>query len=92
MAAQKPNAPGADRGVGGRKKFDDFKRSLPTSPVPSKSNRSWSIYSGRKALGAVELIDGVFTAIDVTGTVIGTFATLHEAARALPKPAEVLSL
>jgi hypothetical protein len=43
------------------------------------------VTDGRTALGVVEQIDGVFTAIDLTGEIIGTFRTLYEAARALPE-------
>jgi hypothetical protein len=43
----------------------------------------WSVSDGRTAVGKVELRHGVFVAIDLAGHAVGSFSTLHEAARAL---------
>jgi hypothetical protein len=43
----------------------------------------WSVSDGRVAVGKVELRRGAFVAIDIAGNIVGSFSTLHEAARAL---------
>jgi hypothetical protein len=47
-----------------------------------KRLQTFSVTSGRRALGVVKLSDGLFTSVSTGGTVIGTFASLR--ARALP--------
>jgi hypothetical protein len=46
--------------------------------------KEYSISDGRAARGTVREVAGRFTAITIGGTVIGTFASLREAAAALP--------
>jgi hypothetical protein len=54
----------------------------------SRSNQRaaarFSVSDGRLALGVVERVGDRFTAIDLHGVIIGTFASLREAAAALP--------
>jgi hypothetical protein len=43
----------------------------------------WSVTDGRVGVGTVELRKGLFAAIDLSGHVVGRFATLAEAASVL---------
>jgi hypothetical protein len=43
-----------------------------------------AIYDGRDRIGSVEIVDGGFIAIGITGKVVGSFNTLIDAARSLP--------
>jgi hypothetical protein len=56
--------------------------SKPSQPRQPGSPRRLSVADGRDALGVVKLSAGVFTAIATDGTIVGTFASLREAARA----------
>lgn len=52
------------------------------SKLSSTQARRVSIYDGRVALGTIKVVHAdTFIAITTDGTVIGTFATLREAAR-----------
>jgi hypothetical protein len=57
-------------------------RSFPSSRT--SDSRQYSVTDGRTTIGTVELIDGAFIAVDVTGKPVGTFKTLTAAVRAFP--------
>lgn len=44
-----------------------------------RTSSTVSVYSGRKNLGTVKTVDGVFVAINTDGVVIGRFETQREA-------------
>ena len=46
------------------------------------NNARYSVSDGRETCGVVDLVDGGFVAVDITGNIIGKFATLLAAARA----------
>jgi hypothetical protein len=52
----------------------------------------FSVTSSREALGVIHMVDGVYVAIDVDGTIIGRFASLLEAAQSLRGTAVRLEL
>jgi hypothetical protein len=56
-------------------------------PQHRRSPRHLSVADGRDALGVVKVADGSFTAVDVNGIEIGTFASLREALRAFDERA-----
>jgi hypothetical protein len=45
----------------------------------------YSVTAGRDALGTIAVVNGLFTTIDPEGIVIGEFASLLAASRALPE-------
>jgi hypothetical protein len=49
-----------------------------------QSARRVSICDGRDLVGVIDQIDDAYIAVDVTGEMIGKFASLRAAARALP--------
>jgi hypothetical protein len=49
------------------------------APSSRPAQYSVSVTDGRDAVGTVKLIDGSHVAIDITGKVVGTFATLKAA-------------
>jgi hypothetical protein len=55
-----------------------------TSSSRSSYPNQYAIADSRFAVGTVREIEGVFTAIDIDGVIVGEFATLREAAAALP--------
>ena len=83
MAHQKGAAPATDGAVN-RGQDDDrssakrrrrFSREHPTS-------QAFAVTDGRVSLGTVKVIDRIYIATDATGTEIGLFDSLREAARA----------
>ena len=44
----------------------------------------FAVADGRVAAGTIQVVGETFVAIDTTGTEVGRFPTLREAARALP--------
>jgi hypothetical protein len=66
--------------------------STPQSPTPQASERKAdkphgrrvAVYDGHDWIGSVEIVDGGFIAISITGKVVGTFETLSTATRSLP--------
>jgi hypothetical protein len=47
--------------------------------------RAVQVYDGRRALGTVEAVNGVFTAVTTDNVVVGTFTSLREACRAFDR-------
>jgi hypothetical protein len=58
------------------------KRHTLNTKIADPRQARYAITDGRDALGTVQVAGGFFIAVDITGIVIGTFATLREAARA----------
>jgi hypothetical protein len=53
---------------------------------PCAPQAVFAISDGRTACGAVEVVGGIYIAVDTAGIVIGTFASMQAAMRALPPP------
>ena len=83
MASRKARAPQRDD-AGRARKVKVAPQQRPSSPTPQLTQHWWSIYIGRDALGTVREVAGSFVATNASGRIIGTFASLREAARALP--------
>jgi hypothetical protein len=48
----------------------------------ARERARYSVSDGRLAVGVIEVVNGVITAIDTDGVILGEFATLREASRA----------
>jgi hypothetical protein len=72
------------------RKFRDVgKRLKPDAGEAALADAALAAYEGRDLIGVLLEIDGTFHAFDLTNRCIGVFASMGEAARALPDEGEV---
>jgi hypothetical protein len=88
-ARKAPGSNHVDDG-GARTAVDQLRTQIAPKALPQKLTRRqaaaahYSVTSGRVTIGTINQIAGVFVAVDISGTTIGTFATLSEAVRSFP--------
>jgi hypothetical protein len=78
------NLPQRSDAAGARSKAIFRKNFACSSPTTNTTQAAthFSVTAGRTARGTIEQVEGGFVATSASGTVVGTFPTLHEAARA----------
>jgi hypothetical protein len=82
VAYRHGTASATDRAVNGGREVCTSGRRSPLSPHTTP-RQHLSVYSGRLALGTIDVINGVFTAYDASGALVGRFQPLRKAADAL---------